>query len=327
MQAIHSNAGDRLLSADAAMLARHIASILWRRKLLVAAVMSAAFAVAIFSLVAAEPYYMGEAFVQISFSKEAPATGTTSQLIASLDGTNLVETAARVIRSRAIASAVVASLHLDRDRLFATEPWSRRLLAALRRSFGTGQPTEDVHDIATDTLLRSLRVSYEPRSYLISVKYVSRDPERAARLANAVAAEYLRGQRSAELTADLAAAQRYLGEVAAVYGVRHPNRELAQQRVEDLQRALRQLLEHQLMNGAPAAFAAGQQLVAASKPTIPSGPNALIVLSAVLIGALLASVVVGLVIERSAQPPGTSPGNAGRPSAHPPDVPQMEHLA
>jgi hypothetical protein len=87
-------------------------------------------------------------------------------------------------------------------------------------------------------LMRKITVSSEARSYLISVAATAVDPERAARLANAVALEYLRGQMLQQLADVQAAAERELTQLSSVYGVRHPSYVLARPRLHTLQNRL-----------------------------------------------------------------------------------------
>ena len=59
-----------------------------------------------------------------------------------------------------------------------------------------------------------VRVTNNSRSYLISVSATSDLPENVARIANAVASEYLRGQALQEATEARAAAETEIAEAA-----------------------------------------------------------------------------------------------------------------
>jgi uncharacterized protein involved in exopolysaccharide biosynthesis len=203
--------------------------------LLIATILGAALPIASIVLVLMGPRYTSEATIQLNFIREEPVTGTKIQPIATMDAAALVDSAARVIRSRATASAVVARLRLDRDPDFARESTLWRVFSELRAQFGLKKATPTPRDLAVNRLMGSVSVTNDPRAYLISVAITSGDPDRAATLANAVALEYLRGQLLQQLADAEAAAERELNQLASLCGVPHPNYVLARTRLESLQ--------------------------------------------------------------------------------------------
>jgi uncharacterized protein involved in exopolysaccharide biosynthesis len=258
-------------------VARDTVRILWRRKWLIVAILVAALLVASIALVLIGPRYTGEAIIQLNFSREEPTGGTNIQPIAAVDAVALVDSAARVIRSRATASAVVARLGLDKDPDFASESALWRVLSGVRTALGLEGTTPSPRDLAVNELMQKVTVANEPRSYLISVAITTGNPERAARLANAVALEYLRGQMLQQLADAQAAAEREFAQLSSVHGVRHPNYILARTRLENLQSRM-----SALRDGSPAEdavkFVTGQSFVAAEKVMVPSGPNIRLIL-------------------------------------------------
>jgi uncharacterized protein involved in exopolysaccharide biosynthesis len=248
--------------------------ILWHRKLLIAAILMGSLLVASIALVLIGPRYSGEAMIQLNFFREERAK---TQSIAAVDAVALVDGAARSIRSRATASAVVARLGLDKDPDFARESILWRVLSGVRAALGLERATPTSRDLAINQLMRKITVTNDPRSYSISVSITTADPEQAANLANAVALEYLRGQMLQQMVDTQTAIERELAQLSSVYGVRHPNYVLARTRLENLQARL-----SALRDGSPAddgvKLVVGQSFVLAERDMLPSGPNIVLVL-------------------------------------------------
>jgi len=268
--------------------------VLWHRKLLIAAIVVAALVLASTALVILGPRYKGEAIIQLNFSREQPVTGTKIEPIATVDAAALVDSAARVIRSRATASAVVAGFGLDKDAEFTRESALWRVFSGVRTALGLEGATPSPRDVAVNELMRRVTVTNEPRAYFISVAVTAGDPERAARLANAVALEYLRGQMLQQLADAQGAAERELNQLSSVYGERHPNYIVRRMRLDNLQARL-----SALRDGSPAEDAAkliGQSFVAAEKVTVPSGPNIILILGLTVGAALAVGIWLALLL-------------------------------
>jgi capsular polysaccharide biosynthesis protein len=266
-----------LLRAYYEEVARDTLGILWHQKRLIVGILLAALLFASIFLVLIGPRYTAEATIHLNFTREEPATGTKIQPIASIDAVALVDGALRVIRSRATASAVVARLGLDKDPEFARESIAWRVFSIMRTGLGLPAVEPSQRDLAVNELMQKITVASETRSYLISVATTAGDPERAAKLANAVALEYLRGQMLQQLADTQAAAERELTQLSSVYGVRHPSYVLARTRLDTLQNRLTALRD-----GPPdddtVRLVIGQSFVAAEKTFVPSGPNIILIL-------------------------------------------------
>jgi uncharacterized protein involved in exopolysaccharide biosynthesis len=265
------------LRAHYERVARDTLRTLWQHRSLITAILVAALLLASIALVLIGPRYTSEAIIQLNFSREEPATNTKSQPTASVDAVALVDSAARVIRSRATASAVVARLGLDKDPDFARESAFWRVLSGARTALGLEGATPSPRDLAVKELMRKVTVTNEPRSYLISIAFTTGASKQAARLANAVALEYLRGQTLQQTADAQAAAERELAQLSSIYGVRHPSYILARTRLEDLQARLSALRDGSSAEDA-AKLVMGQSFVAAEEVMVPSGPNIIIVL-------------------------------------------------
>jgi uncharacterized protein involved in exopolysaccharide biosynthesis len=125
----------------------------------------------------------------------------------SLDASAVIESEARVIKSRAIARRVVERLGLQREAEAAHPSWYRSLVHAARelafpRHAGELTPSPEQAEairteIAAVSLMRNIAVANDIRSYLITISFTSGDPQRSALIANAIADEYLRSRAEA----------------------------------------------------------------------------------------------------------------------------------
>ena len=268
------------LPAQYEQLAYDTLRVLWHRKLLISVILVAAVLLVSVVLVRIGPRYSGEAIIELNFIREVPTAGAQIQPTASVDAAAIVDSAARVIRSRATASAVVARLRLDKDPAFAR----RSAFSYVRSVLGPEAATPSPHDLAVDELMRKITVTNELRSYLISIAVTTGDPEQSANLANAVAVEYLRGQLLQQLTDAQVSAERDLNQLSSVYGVRHPNYVNGRTRLEHWDARLSAL------RGLPAddvvKLVRGLSLLAAQKVMVPSGPNITLILGLTIAAAL-----------------------------------------
>jgi polysaccharide biosynthesis transport protein len=111
-----------------------------------------------------------------------------------------VESQVRVLTSDSVLRRVVKAEALDRDPAFI-HPQSK--LRALLKAFGLGggDGISDPALAALNALRRSLVVRRAERTYVVDVTVTSTDPEKAARLANAVAQAYLAEQTAVRFDA------------------------------------------------------------------------------------------------------------------------------
>lgn len=270
--------------------------IFWKRRLLIASTAATALLLALSGLAFIGPHYTGEAMIRLNFSGEQGAGGARSQPIANLEASALVESAARIIRSRATASSVVARRGLDKDPMFTRQSVVSRTLSTLRSILGFGRVTS-MHDLAVGALLRHVNVTTEPRSYLIIVAATASNPELATRLANMVAVEYLHGQMLQQLTDASAAIDREFVAVSSVYGVRHPNYVAMRSKLDHLQDRIRVLREELSIEDA-VKLAAGELLIPAEQVLSPSGPNLPAILGLAIALSLALSGWLALLLER-----------------------------
>ena len=274
-------------------LAHQTLGVLWRRKGLLAALLLVALLLAAAVLVLVPPRYTADAILVSNFrNATAPSAATATGQIASADANALVDSAARIIRSRANASAVVARLGLDRDPAFKHESILRRSIAAARRALNLDPVAPaSPHDLAANALMRQVSVTNGPRSYIISVTATADDPELAAKLANGVALEYLHGQALHQLTDARSAAEDELTKLSSVYGTRHPNLASIRVRLADLNSRLA-ALQDGLSIEEVGAVGVGQSLIPADKVLIPASPDPKMFVGMIVGAALLAGILL-----------------------------------
>lgn len=104
--------------------------------------------------------------------------------------TAYLESQARIIASDSIKARVVESEHLDKDPEFGGEASP----GILSRLFGGTASKRDGMLYALAELDRRVSVRRGERTFVIDISVTSRDPEKAARLANALANAYLEDQ-------------------------------------------------------------------------------------------------------------------------------------
>jgi len=276
------------LRAHYAVVAQDTLRILWRRKGLIAATVAAGLAIAIIALAQMGPRYMSEALIQLNLNRDV-TSGTKSQPIASVDAADVVNSAARIIRSQTTADAVVVKLGLAKKPDFEPAGYLARWFSALRSAVGLQLTAPTPHDLAVDALMRQVRVTTEPRSYVISVVVTSGSPEVSARLANAVAIEYLHSRRVQELAEARSVAEHDLADASLVFGPRHPTFLRTRARLEQLDAQLATLRD--TLAEDPIKLAE-QGVIAARKVMRPSGAN----VPAYLALAVVVSLSLGICL-------------------------------
>jgi uncharacterized protein involved in exopolysaccharide biosynthesis len=282
-------------------------STLLARSALILAGLVAALALVCVPLVLIGPSYTGRAMIKFNFVREEPSTGPRSLSTATVDAMAVVDSAARIIRSHATVNAVVTRLGLDKHPDFARGSLSWRAFAIIRSHFGFEEKVLSNQDLAEGQLIRRIAVTSDPRSYLLSISVTAGDPEWAARLANAVALEYLRGQLLQQVADSRAAAERRVSQLSSVYGIRHPAYQSELSNLEGLRLRL-QALHAEPFDETLASGVIGQSFVAANEVMIPSGPNILLVLTLSALAELGLGTWLALRSKRAA-------ANPVRPSA------------
>lgn len=197
-------------------------SMLWRRRLLIAAVTCGVMLMTALYLMVTPQRYTADLVLQFDFTREDSGGGGKASSVA-LDASTLVESEARIIRSLATARAVAARLGLDQavssqpsslSRLLtgATElvfPTSVRNTLHSLTGFGGGSAEPTARDIVAQRLLGSLGVGNDTKAYLVTLTYRDTDPDRAALIVNTFGNEYLRRKMEATANASQRSSQWY----------------------------------------------------------------------------------------------------------------------
>ncbi|MFD0937777.1 Wzz/FepE/Etk N-terminal domain-containing protein, partial [Methylobacterium trifolii] len=133
-------------------------------------------------------------------------------------GTSLAESQARVIQSDNVLRRVVANLHLDRDDEFARPDSENPMVVWAKAALGMTPPmaSRDPANIAIDTLMQKLTVRRAERTYVIEVAAQSRDPEKAARIANAIGEAYFSEEAGARNEAARRASDSLAGRLSSL---------------------------------------------------------------------------------------------------------------
>ncbi|RYE82746.1 MAG: lipopolysaccharide biosynthesis protein, partial [Hyphomicrobiales bacterium] len=188
-------------------------SMLWRRRLLIAAVTSGVMLMTALYLMVTPQRYTADLVLQFDFTREDSGGGGKASSVA-LDASTLVESEARIIRSLA-----TARLGLDKE----ARTQSSGLLggaaelifpSAVRRTLrdltGFGDAAEPTaRDIVAQRLLGSLGVGNDTKAYLVTLTYRDTDPDRAALIVNTFGNEYLRRKMEATANASQRSSQWY----------------------------------------------------------------------------------------------------------------------
>ncbi len=233
--------GGRSLTAHYEAVTGHALAVLWRRKLMIAAIAGLSALAAGAASLALPPSYVAEVLLQFDFgqTQDVRGTGKSGPQIA-LEPASVVESEARIIRSFAIAQAVAGRLETEGPKAeHAAKEQPAGWVASLRQALETrvqaalpappgsrqGEPTQQAstqqeteRDARAQGLLRGLTVGNDAKAYLITIGYRDRDPRRAAETANTFATEYLARKMQAASLATERASRWYAEQIQVSRG-------------------------------------------------------------------------------------------------------------
>ena len=264
-----------------------VGSVLRHRRMIAKIVVGTVLAAAL--LVSVLPrQYTAEALVQPQLFTQTGEPGSTTAL-ASIDGASLVASEATLIQSPGVARSVAQTLKLDQQPQFArSRSYVGRAFGALRSAILPETVLASPIERATQNLRKTLNVTRDTRSYLITIGFTSANPEKAAQIANAFALEYVNKKILQSLSEQVATAKRDLARASAIYGERHPALLRA---VDALDQARERL---QAATNAPIGIelAPAEGVNLAEPSSAPSSPNG----TAILGLAFLFSLVTGIFL-------------------------------
>ncbi|MGE0056202.1 MAG: Wzz/FepE/Etk N-terminal domain-containing protein [Hyphomicrobium sp.] len=259
----------------------------WRERRAIALICGTVFLLATIVVLVRSPTYTARAIVQISSAQE-PQTPTQQPIMVS---PTAATDAATFIGSESLAHRVVVRLGLDKlqQRSWMDEiaqQWQNSRLNNLVPITYT-IPTKE--DAATKTLMKRLSVKNEPRSNIVTVDFISRSSLDAARIANAVVAEYVDAMRSQRIAARAEAARTALTNLRMTYGDQHPSVISAKDTLDQAERALR--AEENRKPPDETELAATGYVVPARPNTLPSGLGSFNILGVALIFGLFLGIL------------------------------------
>lgn len=275
-------------------------SVLRRRALMIAAGGALGVAAGVLAVFMIGTSYTSEASIRLNFTREDTQSATASQQVAVMDAMALVNGAVKNLNSRATASAIVQRYGLEKSAENEAPGFIASIIAGIKSRLAFGVPQRSRQDILTDTLLGNVRVTNEPRSYLITVAYTASTAEFAAQMANAFVAEYIRGQRLTELSDSRAAAGRDLLNLSGVFGTKHPNYTRAEARVKNLEDQIAALKNDAI--DPTQILVGGQSLIRADPLLARVSPNAKVVIILCAGLGLALATFLALLLEFQANP-------------------------
>jgi len=171
---------------------------LWRHKLLILGVILTVTALSVIAVSLITPLYTAESLVVVE-SRNNELTDINSVISGLSVNTNIIQTEVAMLRSESLAMKVVNQLILFEDAEFNPYLTSGdSLFPTAVPSTGNGtQKANSENWLPSEIVgnfLRSLTISPVEQSYVISIKFESEDPQKAALIANTIADRYITGQ-------------------------------------------------------------------------------------------------------------------------------------
>lgn len=315
-----------VIRADSLSLRQHQETValnavraLWRRRWLIGSVVLTALILGILYVQSLESKYTSETIIQVDFGRDGSIAPPAASPAALLDARAVIESDARIIGSLSTARRVVSRQNLTGDSNFTLqESRLNQILASIK----LGKPVasqEEAAEIAALRLLEDLSVSNDRQSYLISIKYTHPNPDKAAKIANAFAAEYLFEQshanyeramgnrlwlssQIASTRAALAVTERAIVVESSTVDIKARQARLGSLEAEanSIRDRLRTLTDNLQQARALTELkpASARVVVQAIPRTIPSSPNRTIALGVITAASGCLGILIALLLER-----------------------------
>jgi uncharacterized protein involved in exopolysaccharide biosynthesis len=267
-------------------------ALFWKRKHLILQILGVALALGVLALFALPQRYTAVAYVYEG-SAVRSSVGPADRPI-NFDASLLVETQARLLRSHQLARQVVQQLGFERLGAEVAEGFFSSWLQMFFYGDTIGSSTYKL-DMAAAKLLKGLTVETEPRVYLISARYTAGDPRLAADITNAFVTEYLRINALQTASDQVASSQIELSRSLATLGEKHPTIVKMKLAVEAAEANFKRQM---LKTPTELQTAAGETVAFAQPVTVPSSPNALLVIVSFVFAGLAIGLGVCLFLER-----------------------------
>jgi len=232
-----------------------VADVLRRQWPIIAACTGASLALVVVYLVLAQPMYTANARIMMD-TRQTQVLDKDSNANSALIDTGYVDSQVEVINSDDLILSVVRRLKLTEDPEFnGSNPGLLSIvLGKVMSLFGSGEPAsqERLEHAVVEAVQKSLRTERVLTTYVLSLNYRSRSPEKAAKIVNAIANAYLVGaleakyqstkratewlqQRSIELSEQATASDRAVQTFKAEHNIVGTSRGLmSEQQLSDL---------------------------------------------------------------------------------------------
>ena len=202
------------------------------------------------------------------------------------DLSNLENQETRLLASEGLARSVVIRLGLDKAQ---SKSKLSLLLGIMSYVLPVQYTAPGKADLATQKFMSTIDVRNEPRSNLIRVAVTADSPEEAARLANAVVAEYVHYRKVQMLALRKSRAAALITDLAVVYGPNHPNILRAMETRANTEAALEAHTRAPTMT--EAELAALGYIMPARPNSTPTG----VTLKAMVLIAIVAGLMLGVI--------------------------------
>jgi Mrp family chromosome partitioning ATPase len=252
--------------------------------------------------------YVAESVIRLNFASSSAASASSAPRVA-LDASAVVESEARMVRSRNVAEKVVSRLHLADDQDFGGPPGliARTINAIMQRpaTIEDESSPRNVTDASTRfdravaKVMRSTTVENDNKSYLIGIKFRWSTPKTAATLAAAIAEEYLRERQVQTLLASKSSLESELAQLALRLGRRHPTYIATKAKLAEVDRRIaeRNTASDPVDSAAVGDFSADIAMPAQAPP-FPASPNPKVVYGLALLAGFLISVLLVVLRQR-----------------------------
>lgn len=232
-----------------------VADVLRRQWPIIATCVGASLALVIIYLVTAQPMYTANTRIMMD-TRQTQVLDKDSGANTALIDTGFVDSQVEVINSDDLILSVVRRLHLTEDPEFnGSNPGLLSLvLGKVMSLFSSGEPAsqDQIEHAAVELVQKNLRTERVLTTYVLSLNYRARTPDKAVKIANAIANAYLVGaleakyqstkratewlqQRSVELSEQATASDRAVQTFKAEHNIVGTSRGLmSEQQLSDL---------------------------------------------------------------------------------------------
>lgn len=190
-------------------------SILRRRAGLMALIFLAVFLAILIPALAQPKLYKATALVVLD-QRQANITNTPQVLSGLPEDSNVVDTEVEILKSRQLAEHVMDKLNLDADPEFGGDPEAAAAADARRGALDAAERTR--RSGVVDAITGRLQIQRVGLTYMMSIAFQSIRPEKAARVADAFANQYIAEQLDAKFDARRGANTWLAGKLEQLQG-------------------------------------------------------------------------------------------------------------